>query len=183
MNATSVHGRDVRHIREGVSYEKLFALESFSNPLAARMSLLRWALLQILLGNSDAHGKNISFYVRGSYIEPAPFYDLVSVNVYGDAVEQDMAMAYGDVFLLDELTPFDLADFTHRIAMPPKVVAREMTRLAKQAKTLATDLAKSSIYVEKEQTLVQTIAQLVLKQADKLMEFAPKVPKVDSALL
>lgn len=177
------HGRDVRHIREGVSHEKLFALENFSNPLAARMSLLRWALMQILLGNSDAHGKNISFYVRGSYIEPAPFYDLVSVNVYGDAVEQDMAMAYGDVFLLDELTPFDLADFTRRIGMPPKVVSREMTRLAKQAKTLAPNLAKSSIYDEKELRLLQAITALVLKQADKLMEFAPQLPKVDPTLL
>jgi serine/threonine-protein kinase HipA len=43
--------------------------------------------------------------MRGSNLEPAPLYDLVAVNAYGDSVEQEMAMAYGDVFLAQELTP------------------------------------------------------------------------------
>lgn len=45
------------------------------------------------LGNSDAHGKNISFFVSSGGLDPAPLYDLVCVNVYGDAYVQDMAMA------------------------------------------------------------------------------------------
>ncbi|MCA3936406.1 HipA domain-containing protein, partial [Burkholderia sp.] len=55
---------DVRNIREGVSFEKLFSLAPcLETPAAARSAMLRWALLQLLIGNSDAHGKNISFFV------------------------------------------------------------------------------------------------------------------------
>ena len=52
----------VRHIRDGVSFERLFhCAELTSNKKAARFTLLRWALFQFLVGNSDAHGKNFSF--------------------------------------------------------------------------------------------------------------------------
>jgi serine/threonine-protein kinase HipA len=90
---------DVRNIREGVSFEKLFSLTPhLDNPAAARTYMVRWALLQLLIGNSDAHGKNFSYFVGEAGIQPTPMYDLVSVNVYGEAVEQEMAMAYGDEF-------------------------------------------------------------------------------------
>lgn len=178
------HGKDVQHIREGVSFEKLFALAPhFDNPLAARVFLLRWALLQLLLGNSDAHGKNISFFMRGSHLEPAPLYDLVSVNVYGNEVEQEMAMAYGDAFRLEELTPLELADFAHRTRTPPQVLAREMTNLAQQAKTLAPQLAQSDIYVGAERELVQAIAHFTVAQADRFIQLAPEVPRVGPSLL
>lgn len=178
------HGRDVRHIREGASFEKFFALAPhFGNPLAARVFLLRWAVLQLLLGNSDAHGKNISFFMRGSHLEPAPLYDLVSVNIYGDQVEQEMAMAYGDAFRQEELTPLELAGFALRTGTPPSVLVREMTTLAQQAKTLAPRLAQSEVYVGEERGLVQSIAQLIVARADWLIQLAPEIPKVDPGLL
>ena len=86
---------DVRNIREGVSFEKLFSLTPY---LETRQPRACCWLLQLLIGNSDAHGKNISFFVSGGGLAPAPLYDLVCVNVYGDAYVQDMAMAYGMCF-------------------------------------------------------------------------------------
>lgn len=178
------HSEAVRNIREGVSFQKLFSLEPyFDNPLSARIFLVRWALLQLLLGNSDAHGKNISFFMRGSSLEPAPLYDLVAVNAYGDSVEQEMAMAYGGVFLAQELTPYAMADFARRTGTQPRVLAREMTRMAQQAKALAPQLAQSDIYVGEERALVLSVAQFVDAQADRLLQLAPEVPKVAPALL
>lgn len=177
------HGRDVRHIRDGVSFEKLFTSLEFDNPLAARLSMLRWALLQLLIGNSDAHGKNISFFMHANQLIPAPFYDLVSVSVYGAQFEQEMAMGYGDVFLIDEIGAFDLADFAHRTAIPTRLLAREMTHLANKAKSLALELADSNLYTQTEKNLVQAIAQFVLTQADRMLKMAPLVPKVDRAML
>ncbi len=56
---------DVRNIREGVSFERLFSLRPYlNNSAAARAFMVQWALLQLLIGNSDAHGKNFSFFVR-----------------------------------------------------------------------------------------------------------------------
>ncbi|WP_175695378.1 HipA domain-containing protein [Burkholderia ambifaria] len=178
------NNEDVRNIREGVSFERLFSLTpSLETPAAARSAMLRWALLQLLIGNSDAHGKNISFFVSSGGLDPAPLYDLVCVNVYGDAYVQDMAMAYGDVFRTEELTAFALADFAHRAQIRPALVAREMTRMATLAAKLAPELARSDVYTGDEQAWVRRISEYVLEQADRVLRIAPMVPKVNVELL
>nr|WP_175799973.1 HipA domain-containing protein [Burkholderia anthina] len=178
------NSEDVRNIREGVSFEKLFSLTpSLETPAAARSMMLRWALLQWLIGNSDAHGKNISFFVSSGGLDPAPLYDLVCVNVYGDAYVQDMAMAYGDVFRIEELTAFALADFAHRAQIRPALVAREMTRMAALAVKLAPGLAESDVYAGDERAWVHRISEYVRAQAERILRIAPMVPKVDVALL
>jgi serine/threonine-protein kinase HipA len=174
----------VRHIRDGVSFPKLFELAPrFENPAVARMFFLRWAILQLLIGNSDAHGKNLSFFVRHTGLAPANLYDLVCVQVYGDAIEQEMAMGYGDEFHCEAVTAFDLADFAYRTGMPAKLVSRELTSMAAEALALAPGLAEDGIYAEAERGLVSRIAQFVVDQASRLIRIAPEVPKVDPDLL
>ena len=99
-------GEHVRNIREGVSFEVLFnRVEQTVNKAVARLTLLRWALFQFLIGNSDAHGKNFSFFVHREGLEPAPWYDLVSVVQYPD-IDHELAMAFGDAFSLEEVGAF-----------------------------------------------------------------------------
>ena len=107
-------GEQVRNIREGASFAMLFdRVEQTVNKAAARLTMLRWALFQFLIGNSDAHGKNFSFFVRRQGLDPAPWYDLVSVVQY-PGIDHGLAMAYGDAFSLDEVGAFQLADFAKR---------------------------------------------------------------------
>lgn len=55
-------------------------------------------LVNFLLGNSDAHGKNFALlYAPKEGIRLAPLYDLVSTAVYPDVTDR-MAMAIGGVF-------------------------------------------------------------------------------------
>ena len=174
----------VRHIRDGVSFEKLFMLaRDFENPAVARQFFLRWAILQLLIGNSDAHGKNLSFFLTSSGLAPANIYDLVCVPIYGQAIEQEMAMGYGDEFRCEAVTAFDLADFAHRAALPATLVARELTSMARRAKRLAAGLAQDAVYTRDERERVQGIAQFVVDQAERLIRIAPEVPKVDPELL
>lgn len=178
------HTRDVRNIREGVSYEKLFALErQLEAPAQARQWMLRWAIFQLFIGNSDAHGKNLSFFVRRAGLAPAPFYDLVSVNAYGDGVEQEMALAYGDAFRLEDVTPLELADFANRIRVPRPALARELMRMARAVIAAVPELALAGVYEDDERDLVQRISAFITGQADRLAKMAPEVLKVDSALL
>ncbi|WP_322087239.1 HipA domain-containing protein [Burkholderia sp. BCC1999] len=175
---------DVRNIREGVSFEKLFSLTPYlETPAAARTAMLRWALLQLLIGNSDAHGKNISFFVSSGGLAPAPLYDLVCVDVYGDAYVQDMAMAYGDVFRSEELTAFALADFAHRVQIRPAFVARELTKMATLARKLAPELAESDVYAGEERGWVRNISDCICDQAEKTQRIAPMIAKVNVDLL
>ena len=133
--------------------------------------MLRWALFQFLIGNSDAHGKNFAFFVRaGGLLEPTPRYDLVSVLQY-DGFDTELAMAYGDVFSHAEVSAFALADFAARCGVDRKLMRREGQRLAKLATSEAAAQAQADDYEgEAEQAFVQGIADFVARQADRLTQ-------------
>lgn len=68
--------------REG-SVQRLSELaRACRSPAAARTKLFSWLVFNVLVGNSDAHLKNLSFLVSREGVQLAPFYDLLSVAVY-----------------------------------------------------------------------------------------------------
>jgi len=58
------------------------AAEWSDEPALDILLLLRWSLFNFLIGNADAHAKNLSFLYSDSKIRIAPFYDLLSTTVY-----------------------------------------------------------------------------------------------------
>ncbi|MBI1731374.1 MAG: HipA domain-containing protein [Gammaproteobacteria bacterium] len=52
------------------------------SPAVARAVLFDWLVFNVLVGNADAHLKNLSFLVSHEGIRPAPFYDLLCTAVY-----------------------------------------------------------------------------------------------------
>jgi len=105
-------GTNMSEYREGVSFAKLLSLASQAIvPALFKEQVIKWSILNLILGNSDAHGKNISFFVHKEGIEVAPFYDLVNVTMYEEKYEQDMAMAIEDVFEFNGLSEFALREF------------------------------------------------------------------------
>lgn len=168
----------VRHIRDGASFASLFGCAALSvNKAATRLALLRWALFQFLIGNSDAHGKNFSFFVHREGLAPAPWYDLVSVMQY-PKVDHNLAMAYGDAFTFDEVKAFQLADFAHRCSVNRILLRREALRLAKLAQVHAPAQALTGDYLESEQGFVQRLRDFVVSQAERLSALATEAAKI-----
>lgn len=52
------------------------------SPAVARTRLFSWLLFNVLVGNTDAHLKNLSFLVSHEGIQLAPHYDLLSIATY-----------------------------------------------------------------------------------------------------
>lgn len=52
------------------------------SPAVARARLFGWLVFNVLVGNSDAHLKNLGFLVSHEGVQLAPFYDLLSVAAY-----------------------------------------------------------------------------------------------------
>jgi serine/threonine-protein kinase HipA len=66
--------------------ENLAALaNACRSPAVARSRLFGWLVFNVLVGNSDAHLKNLSFLVSHEGVQLAPFYDLLSVATYDSA--------------------------------------------------------------------------------------------------
>lgn len=177
-------GRDVRHIRDGASFPRLFSLaaEHSVQKAVTRLEMVRWALFNYLIGNCDAHGKNLSFFCRHDGLWLAPFYDLVSVVQYDD-LDHELAMAYGDAFLLEEIARYQWADFAAATGTPRSVLAREMRRLGKAALAAAPAQAGESSYIDTERELVDSISTFVQAQAQKLLDMAKPMTQVDPSLL
>jgi serine/threonine-protein kinase HipA len=176
-------GEHVRDIREGVSFELLFnRVEQTVNKAAARLTMLRWALFQFLIGNSDAHGKNFSFFVRRQGLEPAPWYDLVSVVQYPN-INHELAMAYGDAFLFKEVGAFHLADFAKRCNIDRRLLKREATRLAKLAVEHAPKQALADDYVDEERGFVEQVRAFIVSQAARLNTLASEAAEIKDEYL
>jgi serine/threonine-protein kinase HipA len=180
------NGPDVRNIRDGVGFARLFGLADLAaNKASTRLALLRWALFQFLIGNSDAHGKNFSFFMRpGGYLEPAPWYDLVSVVQY-ERFDTELAMAYGDAFTLDEVTPFALADFAARCGIERRLLRREAQRLADLTDGAAAAQAQAHApgYTPEERAFVERLAAFVRGQAARLHRLAADAAAVPAKFL
>lgn len=177
-------GEHVRNIREGVSFEMLFErVEQTVNKAVARMTLLRWALFQFLIGNCDAHGKNFSFFVHREGLDPAPWYDLVSVMQY-PGIDHELAMAWGDAFSLDEVGAFQLADFAQRCGVDRNLLKREATRLGKLAVIHAPAQALAHDYIDDdERAIAGQLRDFVVGQATRLTQRAGEAAKIKPEFL
>jgi len=88
---------------------------------------LRWLLFGYLIGNDDAHAKNVSFLVKGDRLEVAPFYDLLCVQAY---LPKGMpAMSIGGVFEPGQVGAREWTRFAEDIGVDPRLVKAELTRL------------------------------------------------------
>jgi serine/threonine-protein kinase HipA len=122
-------GKNSKHIRDGVSFKKLF---EFSNkcktPIKAKLSILRWAFFNLIIANSDAHGKNISFFVDRDGFELTPYYDLVSIAMYPE-FEQELSMAFGDEFCID-INAYQIAQMSSQNGINLKLASKELKEIA-----------------------------------------------------
>lgn len=124
----------VKHLRDGVSLPRLFGLADFSPaPLAMRNQLLDRLLFNVLTGNSDAHGKNWSFFVGqpAGLLTLSPAYDLVDVEaVAHEHMSTSFAMGIGDAFTPEELTPFEWACMAAQCKLAPRHLATRLKALS-----------------------------------------------------
>lgn len=171
-------GRDVKHIRDGVSLSKLFKLaEQTSVPAHTSEQLLDWVLYNLIIGNSDAHGKNVSFFVsRAGALTISPFYDLVSV-VYeaqqNPKLDKHLAMAIGDNFDVDTISAFDLLSFAEEAGIKFDLVRRRLEQMTDdvEQQTTQLDLTDTKITVAQYEQL-RALAQLIQKRCRYFREQA-----------
>lgn len=105
-------------------------LRAFStSPLPDRLALLDQQVLHVLVGNTDAHGKNVSLLYAEGGIRLAPLYDVVSTRVY-PRHSSYAAMTIGGELVIDHV---DLAAFGRayeECGLPRELAARRVPRLA-----------------------------------------------------
>jgi serine/threonine-protein kinase HipA len=172
-------GRDVSEVREGVSFAKLFTVTKHCEiPATAKLQLLDWAIYNLIIGNADAHGKNISFFIKASGISIAPYYDMLSILMH-DGVDHELAMAYGDEFNVDKILGYPLREFSEQIGLNPKLISTRIKMLCnKVLESLDAHTIDVTLLDEDEQIFIRKLQQLIATHIDQLMDSSDEMMKV-----
>jgi serine/threonine-protein kinase HipA len=167
------------HIRTGASLPKLFAASRNCRiPALAIRDLLNWALFQILIGNSDAHGKNISFFVGKAGIDVAPSYDLLNIDIYKDEFERDLAMAVGNEFIAEKVMPYDLAEFCDESNLSQRQVATSLKNLCTATIDRMGRLPLDDVQPGEEMDFARDLIEKIKGNAERLLAVAGELPHV-----
>lgn len=172
-------GRDVAHIRDGVSLPKLFAFsENCINPALTKKKILDWVLFNILVFNFDAHGKNISFFVSKKGVSLAPFYDLVNIKMYTE-FDQGMAMALGDEFESNTVRAYQLADFSDTCGLSRRLVAKQLENLIYKVQLSLNSLVIYKFKNKEEKDYLEKYKKIVTTRCEHLMKDLVFISKIE----
>lgn len=142
------YGYDQKYEAEGgPGLKACFTLltEHSTEPLQDRRNMLRWVVFNYLIGNCDAHAKNISMLLSGA-ARLAPFHDLMSTVVYPGLTDK-MAMKVGGENRPKWLMKRHWQRFAEDAGVGEKAVFGASRELAETLPALAAALEKE--FVEK----------------------------------
>jgi serine/threonine-protein kinase HipA len=128
----------------------LDVLEKCRTVTPARAALFRWTLFNILIGNSDAHLKNISLIATAHGYDLAPHYDLISIEAWSrpellaSAEDQwpdrPMSFPIGDAKRYSELSKMHLQQFARDLGLGESFFNREFDRMVSGIEAAAEEL-------------------------------------------
>lgn len=169
---------EVAHLRDGASLPKLFALLDHSPvPAVDRVALLKWAIFQVLIGNTDAHGKNVSFFCDQQGLRLAPAYDLVCMQALDAGFDHSYAMAIGDAFSEEQLSPYEWAHLAYLCKLPFRLVAHELEGMARKVIAVMDDLIDEMAHQSVPEGIARRFKEVVLPTCLRQLEHVKQISR------
>lgn len=115
------------------------AIDRTSTRALTRLSVFRWTVFNVVVGNADAHLKNLSFFVDARGYRLAPFYDIVSTVVYHTPTHRpehrgddwphcELTMPLGTATRFADIDVHALIAFGQALGLREKAAASELQR-------------------------------------------------------
>ncbi|MDP1613802.1 MAG: HipA domain-containing protein [Sulfuritalea sp.] len=170
--------RDVREIRDGASLPRLFRLLAVSaRPALEQRALLRWVIFQVLIGNTDAHAKNLTFMSGPAGLTLAKAYDLVCGLAFPvEYVDQTYAMAIGDAFSPADVSACEWARLCADAGLNPAQVKKELAQLAAATRAALVTATADAQKEGADRAVVARIATLIEAECARQQALAPSIP-------
>lgn len=138
------------------------ATDLVRQPAVGKIHFLRWLVFNYVVGNSDAHAKNVSFLVSREGFDLAPFYDLLSVKVYGD---DSLAMSIGGEERYGLVTSASWDVLADQIGMRPTLLRRIRRELARDMPRFAEKLVGAREYSSDERAFLERVLAVIREHA------------------
>ena len=154
-----------------VSLKKCFEFikNRSSYPQLDIIQMIKWVLFNFIVGNCDAHAKNLSMLIHknGDY-KLAPFYDILSTQVYGKDHSKKMAMKIGGDDSIKNMEKHRWEKFAKEISIPPFLL-RELTWELNQSIQNNMDPLVQEIQAQwGTETIVKKLQKLVIQRSTAL---------------
>jgi serine/threonine-protein kinase HipA len=148
------------------SYRALAQLldEHSAQPGIDRLAAAKAAVFHFLVGNADAHAKNISLLYEPEGIRLAPLYDVVSTAAYPE-LSQDLALAIGDEFAPQAIGPTQWSDLAADFGLGRRQFAQVRGQLAETVRQRAADLLAESVADGWHHPYLDTILEIIAARA------------------
>ena len=131
------------------------------------LSLLNWVIFNYLIGNSDAHGKNISLLLLPEGPMLAPFYDLLSTRIYAHyGLAEGLAMKIGGEADPRAIQKKHWEQFAEEVGIKPRLVLTRALDMARKIQAARLQLFKGAFAPYKCDALYR-LMELMGEQAEK----------------
>ncbi len=132
------------------------------------LSLLNWVVFNYLIGNSDAHGKNLSLLLLPEGPRLSPFYDLLSTRIYAQyGLTSDLAMKVGGENNPDAVQKKHWEQLAEEVGVKPGLVLGRAKYLAEKVQEKGLQLFKGSFAPHRCDAL-DRLMDLIGEQAGKI---------------
>ncbi|HPX60378.1 MAG TPA: type II toxin-antitoxin system HipA family toxin [Deltaproteobacteria bacterium] len=133
------------------------------------LSLLDWVIFNYLIGNSDAHGKNISLLLLPEGPILAPFYDLLSTRIYAHCgLTERLAMTIGGENEPDKIRKEQWESFAIEVGVKPSLVLKRIAEMARRIQGIGLPLFKGEFAPYKCDALYRLL-ELMGEQSEKVL--------------
>jgi serine/threonine-protein kinase HipA len=124
------------------------------------LRLLDFVIFNALIGNHDAHGKNLSLLYEGSKATLTPYYDLLSTAIYPNLTEK-MAMKIGSKYKFTELQAKHWDQFAESGGLSKAQTRKRILSLANKLPNQARMLQADNQFQFDKNELIQEIITLI----------------------
>jgi serine/threonine-protein kinase HipA len=151
----------------GPSLQQCFTLLQGKSirPAADRMVLLRWAIFNYLIGNADAHAKNLAMIFTDRGARLAPFYDLICTQIYPDLTEK-LAMRIGGENRPSWIQGKHWEKFGDSVAIKPSLVLKTLKDMSAAIMPAAQTLSKEFNKTYGTCPIIEKILAVIRKRAN-----------------
>ena len=150
----------------GPSLERCFVLlkEKSVSPASDQKALLLWVVFNALIGNADAHSKNLAIIYTPLGPRLAPFYDLISTLVYPD-LSARLAMRIGGENRLNWIQRRHWERFSHEVGIKPRWIEKMVREISQSISPIAASVAQDFTETYGPSAIVEKVVQIIKKAA------------------
>jgi serine/threonine-protein kinase HipA len=153
----------------GPSLARCFGLlkEKSISPAADQKPLLSWVVFNFLIGNADAHAKNLAVIFTPKGPRLAPFYDLICTRVYPDLTHR-LAMRIGGENRPELIQPRHWERFSSEISIKFRLTLRTLKEMAQKITSNAGVLVRDFSSEFGDSKVVGNILEAIRRESNRV---------------